>query len=612
MFKSIGLTLVGLIFLILVLIMYMTKKKYNSLRNDLFKFLLFLTLFMLIIELCYVPAIKYQDVIFNYDIVLSRIFCYSVIVWIVSFFFYVTNLNDSNNKEENKKKTFIISFIISLALCILDTLPFFKLKTSLQNGIYIISGSAISVLYIIAGITIVFLLFTLIRSKLSSEIKSPIFFIILIFLSTSVFNITVIDTNDIPFLLSFFVVGLYFTTESQDRLLRDELNDAKEKAEEINKAKTDFLSNMSHEIRTPLNTILGFSDSLLKEDNLTKEKVVSDAVNINEASINLLDLINNILDISRIESGSEDLFEKEYLLSDVLSEINSSVIPKLNRKKIVFDIVLDSKMPNKFFGDSSKIFKVLINVINNAIKYTTYGSIKLEIKYEINDNLCSISFVVSNTGHLMKEENFNIDFEDFIKLDNNNNIDSEMLGLIISKKLLNILGGTIDFANEVNKGTRYTINVVQKIVDTKEIGNLFAKEKDLNDEEIINCENKKILIVDDNDMNLKLAKKIFSDFNFSIIDLAKSGEECLNYVKEKEYDIIFIDHMMPNMDGIETLHKLKDTGLKINYVIALTANTYDGIKDIYIKEGFDDYLAKPISLKSVRKLLKKYIKEGSD
>ena len=369
---------------------------------------------------------------------------------------------------------------------------------------------------------------------------------------------------------------------------------------------------MSHEIRTPLNTIMGFSESLLGEDKLTEEVVKRDTKSIHSASVSLLDLVNNILDISRIESGKEEKEEKEYALENLIFDINSVISSKINKESLEFKIDINQNIPSKYYGDSSKIYKIIICVLQNAIKYTNYGSVTLKVGGTKDNDMFNFDFAVLNTGHAMKMEDFEKDFNDFVKLGNStqNNIDSTTLGLIIAKRLVNMLGGEIKFVNEPGKGTQYHVIISQKIISEEKIGNIFEGKDDneTSSSSLLNLKGKKILIVDDNKINIKLATRLLESYNFEI-DSALSGKECLEKVKNAKYDLIFLDHMMPELDGVTTMKLLKESGYNIPPVVALTANSYTGLKGKYLEAGFSDYLSKPISFRELNKLINKFFSE---
>ena len=259
-------------------------------------------------------------------------------------------------------------------------------------------------------------------------------------------------------------------------------------------------------------------------------------------------------------------------------------------------------------SDYLKICKLIVNILTNALKYTNYGKITLDIGKDnkSKDNF-GFEIVISNTGHAMKHELFNMTFEDFTaigeKLDNT--VDSTILGFIVAKKLVQMLGGRIEFLNEPGKGTKYYIYFSQKVINEDKIGDIFENKKDAPENRELDLTGKKILIVDDNLINLKLTVRLLEGYK-ATIETVKSGSECIEKVKTTKYDLIFLDHMMPEMDGVATLNILKQEDYSIPPIIALTANSYSGIKEKYLEEGFNDYLAKPINYKDLNKLMHNY------
>lgn len=617
MIFSMALGIVGLTFSVIILCLYFWKKRANVEGTLTTLFYRFLVIFLVILGFYEIVCVVSMANASSHPIlneILCRIHILLDIIWAAVFMVYIYSVtrNKKDDLMEYIKSRRVLAMVIVVAViityiasCMLNV----TYHSAVNPNFFVIGGPALYPVYVIAGvgciaITIIMLKF---KNTLVKNLRFPVIYFVVLFAFLVAIEFIFFDyrVNYIYFVFCFLHMGMFFTIESQDKRLLTQVENGRKQAEIANKAKTEFLSNISHEIRTPMNTILGFSQALLEENKLTEDIVKRDAVNIREASANLLELINNILDISRIESGKEIIDTKDYKLEDLLMEVNSIIFSKISKDVLEFKINVDPNIPTMYNGDSNKLYKILINVLLNAITHTKFGSVSLDVGGAYVGDSFKLSFVISNNGHEMTEAEFNKSFEDFAEgTSTNSAVDSVKLGLIVAKRLIEIVDGTIDFKNEKGKGTRYIISIDQKVIDDMRIGNLFIENK-FSDGKVYDFSNKRVLVVDDNKINLKLAERLLSQFNMNI-KTAENGKECIDLVKDNSYDIILLDHMMPELDGVATVHILRESGITTP-VIALTANSYTGSKDNYIKEGFTDYLAKPIRYKDLYRLLAKYL-----
>ena len=383
----------------------------------------------------------------------------------------------------------------------------------------------------------------------------------------------------------------------------EELERMTDVANKANQTKSIFLANMSHEIRTPINAIIGMDEMILRE--ATDQAIKEYASDIKSASQTLLGIINDILDISKIEAGSMTLNNADYKLSNVILDVNNMVANKARNKGLDFNLAVDENVPENLYGDELRLRQILINIINNAIKYTEKGSIDVNISYrDIPDKSQRIELVatVADTGIGIKKEDMDSLFVTFRRLDEirNRKVEGTGLGLSIAKTFVTMMDGNIDVASEYGKGTTFTVFLCQKVTSTEIIGDIAKRiESKVTLEEsriTFMAPEARILIVDDNDLNLKVITNLLKETRMKM-DTAVSGKECLEMLRRNgRYNCVLLDIMMPDMNGVETLHAMVDEGLKGDMpVIALTADATSGAAKTYQDEGFDEYLTKPIS-----------------
>lgn len=388
----------------------------------------------------------------------------------------------------------------------------------------------------------------------------------------------------------------------------------KVEAEKASIAKSDFLANMSHEIRTPLNAIIGLSNIALREE--MPASVRGNLEDVLNSSNNLLAIINDILDFSKIESGKLEIIHAKYQLSSLIYDVATIIHFRITDRPIEFIQDIDPTIPNHLYGDEVRMRQILINVLGNAAKFTKKGKIVLKMGWKRLGGIAILNISVSDTGQGIRKENLEQIFKRFRRLEmqDNRQIEGTGLGLSITKGLLDRMGGTISVESVYGKGSTFTITIPQKIIDEKpvygEASKLaradFESEKKKRFGSGVTFPGVNVLVVDDSVMNLKVAKGLLEPYQMNV-DCVGGARECLEQVAEKRYDLILLDHMMPEMDGVETLWRMREDPAFNTPVIALTANAVNGAKKSYLDWGFTDYLSKPMHLEQLEVCLKKYL-----
>ncbi|MCR4716009.1 MAG: response regulator [Lachnospiraceae bacterium] len=394
------------------------------------------------------------------------------------------------------------------------------------------------------------------------------------------------------------------------------LEEQKQIANEANKAKSAFLANMSHEIRTPINAVLGMDEMILRDTN--EEQTYEYAMNISAAGNSLLGIINDVLDFSKIEAGKMEIIPVEYDFASTVHDLVTIITPRINEKGLRFKTEIDENTPHILFGDEIRIKQIITNLLTNAAKYTESGSVTLNITYsEIDDEHVKIYVSVKDTGIGIKDGDISKLTNAFERIEEkrNRNIEGTGIGINITYRLLEMMGSKLQVSSVYGEGSEFSFVIEQKVISWESIGNVDKKWKESLRKKrsslaSFKARNAKILAVDDTTMNLRVFTGLLKPTEINI-DIAESGRECIKLMEDNRYDMVFLDHRMPDMDGVETLQKIKEMNLDENNlpIIALTANVVSGARDEYLGYGFTDYLTKPVNYESLQKMILKYLPE---
>lgn len=596
----------GFFVIVLIVILFFSNKRIDSKETKLYGLMILcnlvniiLVMFEILLGYCFEPGglVKVFVAMTNkFDLI-------NYVLWPTLLFLYVHYIT-----YRDSKSYYILKKGVTIIDCIAIVVEFLlPIELINQDGVMGVAGPASNFVFIVAiayifGIAIMMILNI---KKVFSKKYVPLIVLLALMIVAAIVRATNPTLIIIPTILVYIDLIMYNTIENPDVKMIEELNLAREQAIKANNAKTEFLSHMSHEVRTPLNAIINFSNSLKEE--LPDENLKKEAGYIVEASTNLLEIVNGILDVSKIEAGKIEIVNVEYETWKMLENLVALSKGRLGSKKIEFKTSFDPSIPKFLYGDETRIKQICVNLLTNSIKYTNDGYIEFKVSSVIMKDVCRLIISVEDTGIGIKNEDIDKLFDKFsrLELEKNISIEGSGLGLAITKKLVEMMNGKIVVQSEYGKGSKFTVAIDQKIV------NAPKPKEEFDIESIVKCEfpGKKILVIDDNKMNLRVAEKVLEPYKVSITTASSGDEGIAKIIEDNTYDLVLLDDMMPDKSGTETLKELKETFSDYKTpTVALTANAIVGMKEKYLEAGFDDYLAKPIEKDELKRVLNKFLK----
>ena len=597
-----------LIYTFLLSIVFFSKERINKKENNIYSYLLIETVALLSFGIILYFMMKSSS--YTMKMIMNKLYLFFNLLWTYLFTLYILSTLYSEKLFNSKSSTIRNILIGFFQFILIMVLPLnFTIN---DNGAMFAYGISAIVTYFLSFIYVIILIYVLLSkikfAKQSKYIPLYLFFVLGTFCTIiQAINPTLFLVVPLEALLT---AVMYFTIENPDVKMIEQLNKARDEAVKANQAKTDFLSSMSHEIRTPLNAICGFSNSLLESDGVSTE-AKGDVKNIIMASDTLLELVNGILDISKIEANKLEIIDSVYSFKKMYEELILLTKARIGEKPIDFRYNYDESIPEYLYGDGVRVKQIIINLLTNSAKYTKDGYIDFRINSIQKNNIIRLIISVEDSGIGIKKESIDKLFTKFERLgvEKQTTTEGTGLGLAITKKLVEMMGGKIVVQSIYGKGSIFTISIDQKMLSKEELSKVMKeKETEEKTDEIIDATGKSILVVDDNMLNLKVAERLLKAYKCNIT-LVSSGSECLDKISNNKYDLILLDDMMPRMSGTETLQKLKEIETFNTPVVALTANAITGMKEEYINRGFNDYLSKPIIKEDLNRVMKKYLKK---
>ena len=595
---------------VFIMILYFSVKRISTRSHKVYSALLLVSVLYLIFDRVTVYTVNHIETVpALWNQIMHRCFLMSLVACIYLIYRYVLLM--IFRERPTRRGSFVL---LILSIIAAGGLPLHYRITEKGNYSY---GPAAYVTYVTVAVYTGMLMYSLIRNYKEMEKKKreiillTVIFQVAVSIYQAVFPLSLISCLGITLVN----LGFFLTVESPDVHLIEQLKEEKELADGANRAKSTFLASMSHEIRTPIHAVMGMSEMILRESK--EEETLSYAGDIHSAAGSLLSIVNDILDFSKIESGRMEILPVSYQLSSLIHDIYLLIADRAEKKGLMLQIHVDEALPSTLYGDDIRLKQIVINLLTNAVKYTESGSVTLNITGTVQNETCELSVQVKDTGIGIRKEDIRKLFQVFERIEEKRNrtIEGTGLGINITQQLLALMGSTLQVESVYGEGSCFSFRLKQKVIQREPIGNLEERLQNEKRQEVhragFRAPDVHVLVTDDIEMNRRVFRGLLKQTEIRVAEAA-SGQESLTKAREEKYDLIFMDNMMPDMDGIETMQRLKADVRGKNTktpIIMLTANAIAGAKEEYERAGFDGYLSKPIDPKKLEAMICRFLSE---